>query len=95
MCGVQLFMAVPMTMTLSAAVSDFVGRRYHRFVLIFRKNRALLSIQYIVSEKFIGCVIDTGEQFIGGVIDTGEQFMAVSLTSVITFFPGDVDTGQK
>jgi len=66
-------MAVPMTP--SAAASDFVGQRYHRFVPICRKNRAMLSIQYIVGEKFIGGVVDTGEQFIGGVVDTGEQFI--------------------
>jgi hypothetical protein len=35
----------------------------------------MLSIQYIVGEKFIGGVVDTGEQFIGGVVDTGEQFI--------------------
>jgi hypothetical protein len=78
-------MAVPMTPL--AAMSDFGGRRYHRFVPICRKNRPLSSIQFIISEKFISGVVDTGEQFISGIVDTGEQF--------ITFFPGVVDTGQK
>jgi hypothetical protein len=50
----QLFIVVPMTP--SAAVSDFGGRRYHPFFPIFRKNRPLLSIQFIASEKFIGGV---------------------------------------
>jgi hypothetical protein len=50
---------------------------YHRFVPIGRKNRPLSSIQFIISEKFIGSFVDTGEQFIGGVVDTGEQLLAV------------------
>ena len=74
-------------MTPLAAMSDFGGRRYHRFVPICRKNRPLSSIQFFFGEKFIGGVVDTGEQFISGIVDTGEQF--------ITFFPGVVDTGQK
>jgi hypothetical protein len=78
----QLFMVVPMTP--SAAVSDFGGRRYHRFAPICRKNRPLLSIQFIAGEKFIG-----------GVVDTGDSLLAVSLTPAITFFPGVVDTAQK
>jgi hypothetical protein len=48
-------MAIPMTP--SAAVSDFGGRRYHRFVPICRKNRPLSSIQFIIGEKFIGGVL--------------------------------------
>jgi hypothetical protein len=63
----QYFMAVPMTP--SAAMSDFGGRRYIRFVPICRKNRHLLSIQFNAAEKFIGCVVDTGE-----------HLLAVSLT---------------
>jgi hypothetical protein len=38
-------------MTPLAAVSDFGGRRYHRFVPICRKNRLLSSIQFIVCEN--------------------------------------------
>ncbi len=71
-------------MTPSAAVSDFGGRRYLRFVTIRRKNRPLSSIQFIADEKFIGGVVGTGEQFIGGVVDTGEQFIG-----------GVVDTGDS
>jgi hypothetical protein len=44
-------------MTPSAAVSDFGSRRYHRFFPICRKNRPLLSIQFIASEKFTGGVV--------------------------------------
>ncbi len=63
----QLFMAIPMTP--SAAMSDFIRRKYLRFIPICRKNRPLSSIQFITDEKFI----DTGEQFIGGVVDTGDS----------------------
>jgi hypothetical protein len=46
----QLFMgAVPMT----PSVSDFGGRRYHRFVPICRKNRPLSSIQFIIGENLL------------------------------------------
>jgi hypothetical protein len=62
----QLFMA---------AMSDFGGRRYHRFVPMCRKNRPLSSIQFITDEKCIDGVVDTGKQFIGGVVDTGELFI--------------------
>jgi hypothetical protein len=64
-------------MTPSAAMSDFGDRRYHRFVPICRKNRPLSSIQFIIGDKFIAGVVDTGEQFIGGVVDTDEQLLAV------------------
>jgi hypothetical protein len=37
--------------TPSAAMSDFGGMRYHRFFRICRKNRPLLSIQFIASEN--------------------------------------------
>jgi hypothetical protein len=62
----QLFMAV--SVTPSAAVSDFGGRR---FVPICRKNRPLSSIQFIADEKCISGVVDAGKKFIGGVVDTG------------------------
>jgi hypothetical protein len=71
----------------SAAVSAFGSRRYHRFVLIFRKNRPLSSIQFIIGEIFIGGVVDTGEQFIGGVVDTGEQFIGGVVDTSDNIFP--------
>ena len=71
-------------MTPLAAMSDFGGRRYHRFVPICRKNRPLSSIQFIIGEKFIG-----------SVVDTGDSLLAVPLTPAITFFPSVVDTAQK
>jgi hypothetical protein len=51
---------MPVPMTPSAAVSDFGGRRYDRFVPIFRKIRPLSSI--IISETIFGGVDDTADQ---------------------------------
>ncbi len=50
----QIFMAVQVT--LSAAVSDFGGRRYHRFVPICRKNRPLSSIPTVLLTRAITLV---------------------------------------
>jgi hypothetical protein len=38
---------------------------------------------------------DTGDKFFAGINDTCEQLSLVSLSPVITFFPGVVDTGHK
>jgi hypothetical protein len=38
---------------------------------------------------------DTDDKFFAGINDTGEQLSLVSLSPVITFFPGVVDTGHK
>jgi hypothetical protein len=51
----QLFIAV--LMTPSAAVADFGGRRYRRFI----------------PSKFFAGVVDTAEQFITGVVNTGDK----------------------
>jgi hypothetical protein len=89
----QLFMAVPMTP--SAAVSDFGGRRYHRFVPIYRKNRPLSSIQFIIGEN-LSAVSLTPVNILSAVsLTPPNNLSAASLTPVITFFPGVVDTSQK
>ncbi len=77
-----------MDATFHGGLNDTIGGQiYHRFVPICKKNRPLSSIHFIISEKFIGGVVDTGE----GV----NSLSAVSLKPAITFFPGVVDTGQK
>ncbi len=67
-------MAVPMTQ--SAAVSDFGGRRYHRFV-------PFNFLPSLAAPHLHGVLVPvTGNKFIAGVVDTGEQLIAVSLTPV-------------
>jgi hypothetical protein len=86
----QLFMAVPVTPL--AAVSDFGGQRYHRFVPICRKNRPLSSIKFIADEKCISGVVDAGKKFMGDVVDTGKQFIGGVVDTGDNIFPV---TGQK
>jgi hypothetical protein len=38
---------------------------------------------------------DTCDKFFASINDTGEQISLVTMTPVITFFPGVIDTGQK
>ncbi len=71
----QLFMAVPMTP--SAAVADFGGQRYHRFVPFnFLLSLAAPHLHGVL-------VLVTGNKFIAGVIVTGDNWSLVSLTPVI------------
>jgi hypothetical protein len=61
----QLFMAVPMTS--SAAMADFGGRRYRRFIPFnFRLSLAALHLHGVL-------VLVTGDKFFAGVVDTAEQ----------------------
>jgi hypothetical protein len=75
----QLFMAVPMTP--SAAVSDFDGRRYNRFVP-FNFLLSLAAPHFhgvlvlVTANKFIVIVhgvVVTGDKLFTGVVDTGEK----------------------
>jgi hypothetical protein len=75
----QLFMAVPVTP--SAAVSDFGGRIYHRFVLF----NFLLSLATPHLHGFL--VLVTGNEFIAGVVVTSDNCSPVSLSLAINLSP--------
>jgi hypothetical protein len=75
----QLFMAVPMTP--SAAVSDFDGRRYRRFVPF----NFLLSLAAPHLHGFL--VLVTSNKFIASVVVTGDNCSQVSLTRVVNLWP--------
>jgi uncharacterized membrane protein YciS (DUF1049 family) len=75
----QLFMAVPMTPP--ASVSEFGGRRNHRFVPF----KFLLSLAaYHLHGVF---VLVTGNKFIAGVIVTGDNCSPVLLSLAINLSP--------
>jgi hypothetical protein len=64
-------------MQLSAAVADFGGQRYHRFVPFnFLLSLAAPHLHGVL-------VLVTGNKFIAGVIVTGDNWSPVSLTPVI------------
>jgi hypothetical protein len=75
----QLFIAVPMTP--SAAVSDFGGRRYCRFIPF----NFLLSLA--APHLHGGLVLVTGNKFVAGVVVTGDNCSPVSLTPVRNLSP--------
>jgi hypothetical protein len=82
----QLFMAVPMTP--SAAVADFGGRRYRRFIpfnfLLSLAAPHLHGVLVLVTgNKFIALVVVTGDKVIAGVVVTGDKL-----------FTGINDTGD-
>jgi hypothetical protein len=93
----QLFMAVPMTP--SAAVADFGGRRYRRFITFnFLLSLAALHLHGVL-------VLVTGNNFITGVVVTGDncspvwlspgiKLSPVSLSPAINFLAGINDTGD-
>jgi hypothetical protein len=81
----QLFMAV--SMTLSAAVADFGGLRYPRFIPF----NFLLSLAASLLHGVL--VLVTGNKFIAGVVVTGDNCSPVSLSPVINLSP--VVTGDK
>jgi hypothetical protein len=86
----QLFMAV--LMTPSGAVSDFGGRRYHRFVpfnfLLSLAAPHLHGALFLSPpHRFIGGDIDIGEKFIIGVVVTGDHFSAVINLSPVSTTP--------
>jgi hypothetical protein len=92
----QLFMAVPMTP--SAFVSDFGGRRYHRFVpfnfLLFLAAPHLHSVLVLVTgNKFIVGVVVTGIMFTGVVV-TGNKFVAGVVVTGEKLIIGINDTGD-
>jgi hypothetical protein len=88
----QLFMAV--LMTPSEAVSDFGGRRYHRFVN-FNFLLSLFTGVVVTGNKFIAGVIDTGGKFISDINDTGDKFIAGVVDTGEQLIAGVVDTGDK
>jgi hypothetical protein len=66
----QLFMAVPMTS--SAAVADFGGRRYRRFIPFnFLPSLAPPHLHGVL-------VLVTGDKFIAGVVVTADNWSPVS-----------------
>jgi hypothetical protein len=70
----QPFMAVPMTPL--AAVADFGGRRYRRFIAF----NFLLSLA--APHLHGDLVLVTDNKFIAGVVVTGNNCLPVSLTPV-------------
>jgi hypothetical protein len=84
MCG--MFMAVPMTP--SAAVADFGGRRYRRFIPF----NCLLSLAAPHLHGVI--VLDTGNKFIAGVVVTGDKVIAGVVITGDKLFTGINDTGD-
>jgi hypothetical protein len=68
-------------MTPSAAVADFGGRRYRRFIPF----NFLLSLAAPLLHGVL--VLVTGNKFIAGVIVTGDNCSPVSTTPVITENP--------
>jgi hypothetical protein len=76
----QLFMAVPMTP--SAAVADFGGRRYRRFIP-FNFGSSPPPWRPCSCHQFIAGVIVTGDKVIAGVVVTGDKL-----------FTGINDTGD-
>jgi hypothetical protein len=85
MCGVQLFMVVPMPP--SAAVSDFGGRRYHRFVTFnFLLSLAAPHLHGVL-------VFVTGNKFIAGVVVTSNNCLPVLLSLAINLSPVSLSPG--
>jgi hypothetical protein len=72
----QLFMAVPITS--SAAVADFGGRRYRRFIPF----NFLLSLAAPHLHGLL--VLVTGDKFIASVVVTTDHWSPVSTTPAIT-----------
>jgi hypothetical protein len=78
-------------MTPSAAVAEFGGRRYHRFipfnfflslaaphlhgVLVLVTGNKFIAGVVVTSEKLFSCVNDTGDKFIAGDVDTSDKFI--------------------
>ncbi len=82
----QLFMPVPMTS--SAAVANFGGRRYRRFIPFnFLLSLAAPHLHGVL-------VLVTGDKFIGGDNDTGDHWKSVTRTKD-KFFAGVVDTAEQ
>ncbi len=86
-------------MTPSAAVADFGGRRYRRFIPFnFFLSLAAPHLHGVrvldTGNKFIAGVVVTGEKLFGGVNDTGDKFIPGVLDTGDKFIPGINDTGD-
>jgi hypothetical protein len=81
----QLFMAVPMTP--SAAVADFGGRRYRRFIPFnFLLSLAAPHLHGVL-------VLVTGNKFIAGVVVTGDICSPMSLSPATKLSPVSLSPG--
>ena len=79
-------MAVPMTP--SAAVADFGGRRYRRFIPFnFLLSLAAPHLNGVL-------VLVTGNKFIAGVVVTGDKVIAGVVVTGDKLFTGINDTGD-
>ncbi len=101
-------MAAPVTP--SAAVADFGGRRYRRFipfnfflslaasklhgVLVLVTGNKFIAGVVVTGEKLFSGVNDTGDKFIPGVVDTGDKFISGVVDTGNKFIPGINDTGD-
>ncbi len=98
----QLFMAVPMTP--SAAVADFGGRRYRRFipfnfVLSLAAPHLHGVLVLVVGNKFIAGVVVTGavvtgDKVIASVVVTGDKVIAGVVVTGDKLLTGINDTGD-
>jgi hypothetical protein len=83
----QLFMVVPMTP--SAAVADFCGRSYRRFIPFnFLLSLAAPHLHGVL-------VLVTGNKFIAGVAVTGDNCSPVSLSPVTKLSPVSLSSATK
>ncbi len=81
-----VFMAVPMTPL--AAVADFGGQRYHRFIPFnFLLSLAAPHLHGVL-------VLVTGNKFIAGVVVTGDKVIASVIVTGDKLFTGIRDTGD-
>jgi hypothetical protein len=93
----QLFMVVPMTP--SAAMADFGGRRYRRFIpfnfLLSLAAPHLHGVLVLVTgNKFITGVVVTGDKVIAGVVVIGDKVIAGVVVTGDKLFTGLNDTGD-
>ncbi len=83
----QLFMAIPMTPL--AAVADFGGRRYRRFMPFnFLLSLATPHLHGVL-------VLVTGNKFIAGVVVTGDNCSLVSLSPATKLSPVSLSPATK
>ncbi len=80
-------MAVPVTPL--AAVADFGGRRFSRFIPFnFLLSLAALHLRGVL-------VLVTGKKFIAGVVVTGDKVIAGVVVTGDKLFTGINDTGDR
>jgi hypothetical protein len=91
---------------ISAAVADFGGRRYRRFIPFnFLLSLAAPHLHGVtgVNDKFIPGINDTGDHWksvtrttlFAGVVDTGDKIFAGVVDTAEQLFADVVDTGDK